>query len=141
MPIPMTSPVVRTRAGVVRGRAEGGLAVFRGIPFAAPPVGSLRFQAPARAQVWGGVREADVFGPPPPQSFLTPPPVASSPAGSGPGVTRHDPSDWLTLNVWTPDLGSGLPVMVWVYGGAYRFGTSGEDLYDVPRWPTPGWSW
>ena len=47
-----------TRAGVVRGRVEGGLAVFRGIPFAAPPVGSLRFQAPARAQVWGGVREA-----------------------------------------------------------------------------------
>ena len=125
MPIPMTSPVVRTRAGAVRGRAEGGLAVFRGIPFAAPPVGSLRFQAPAPAQVWGGVREADVFGPPPPQSFPTPPPVASpSPAGSGPGVTRHDPSDWLTLNVWTPDLA------VWIYGGAYRFGTSGEDLYD-----------
>jgi para-nitrobenzyl esterase len=44
---------------------------------------------------------------------------------------RHDPSDWLTLNVWTPDLaGSGLPVMVWIYGGAYRFGASGEDLYD-----------
>ena len=57
--------------------------------------------------------------------------ASPSPAGSGPGVTRHDPSDWLTLNVWTPDLaGSGLPVMVWIYGGAYRFGTSGEDLYD-----------
>jgi para-nitrobenzyl esterase len=61
MPAP-TSPVVRTRAGAVRGTLENGLAVFRGIPFAAPPVGAHRFQAPAPAPVWDGTREADVFG-------------------------------------------------------------------------------
>ncbi|WP_222267981.1 carboxylesterase/lipase family protein [Modestobacter marinus] len=124
---PTTSPVVSTRAGGVRGRWEGGLAVFRGIPFAAPPVGRRRFQEPEPAEPWDGVREADVYGPPPPQSFLGPPP--STPAVSGP--VRHDPTDWLTLNVWTPDPGSaGLPVMVWTPGGGYRFGTSSDPAYD-----------
>jgi para-nitrobenzyl esterase len=124
---PTPSPLVRTRAGVVRGRSERGLAVFRGIPFAAPPVGALRFQAPAPAPSWDGVREADVFGPPPPQAPLGPPP----PAGAVALPVRHDPTDWLTLNVWTPDPGAtGLPVMVWVYGGAYRTGSAAEPGYD-----------
>jgi para-nitrobenzyl esterase len=61
------SVVVRCRAGAVSGRHENGVAVFRGIPFGAPPVGKLRFHAPAPAEPWDGVREADVFGPPPPQ--------------------------------------------------------------------------
>jgi para-nitrobenzyl esterase len=120
-------PVVRTRAGAVRGRAEHGTAVFRGIPFAGPPVGAQRFQAPRPPQPWDGVREADVFGPPPPQAWMGPPPPA--PAATGP--VRHDPTDWLTLNVWTPDPGAaGLPVLVWVYGGAYRMGSSAEPGYD-----------
>src|SRR3712207_148753 len=107
---------VRVTAGTVRGALESGLAVFRGIPFAAPPVGALRFQAPRPAQPWDGVREADVFGPPPPQAWMGPPP----PVPPSPGPVRHDPTDWLTLNVWTPDPGAGgLPVLVWVYGGAY----------------------
>ncbi|MEU2348064.1 carboxylesterase family protein [Modestobacter sp. NPDC049651] len=120
-------PVVRTRAGAVRGRSEGGLAVFRGIPFAAPPVGALRFQTPRPAQPWDGVREADVFGPPPPQAWMGPPPPV--PPATGP--VRHDPTDWLTVNVWTPDPGAGgLPVLVWVYGGAYRMGSAAEPGYD-----------
>ena len=128
MPVPTTSAVVRTRAGAVRGTAEDGLAVFRGIPFAAPPVGAHRFQAPAPAAAWDGTREADVFGPPPPQSLVGPLPPVAAPTGT---VVRHDPTDWLTLNVWTPDLGAtGLPVMVWIYGGAYRFGSSDSDLFD-----------
>ena len=132
MPIPMTSPVVRTRPVRSVAGPRAGWRCFGGSRSLRRRSVRLRFPAPAPAQVWGGVREADVFGPPPPQSFPAPPPVASPfPPGSGPGVMRHDPSDWLTLNVWTPDLAaSGLPVMVWVYGGAYRFGTSGEDLYD-----------
>src|SRR2546423_14629147 len=92
--------VVRTRGGAVRGVRGDGVAVFRGIPFAAPPVGALRFQPPRPADPWDGVREADVFGPPPPQAPLAPPPP-------GPvGPVRHDPTDWLTLNVWTPDPGA-----------------------------------
>src|SRR5262245_234978 len=120
-----TSPVVRTGAGSVRGRVENALAVFRGIPFAAPPIGALRFQAPRPAPGWDGVREADVFGPPPPQAALGLPATAAAPPA------RHDPTDWLTLNVWTPDpAAAGLPVMVWIYGGAYRMGSSAQPEYD-----------
>jgi para-nitrobenzyl esterase len=120
----MTEPVVRTTAGQVRGRAENGVAVFRGIPFAQPPVGALRFAAPRPARAWDGVREAAMFGPPPPQSGLLP--TLMSPIAPG-----ADPGDWLTVNVFSPDLGgAGLPVMVWIYGGAYRFGASCQTDYD-----------
>ena len=120
----VTEPVVRTAAGQVRGRSEGGVAVFRGIPFAQPPVGDLRFAAPRPARAWDGVREAAMFGPPPPQSrfLLTPVP---------PPAPGADPDDWLTVNVFSPDLGAArLPVMVWIYGGAYRFGASSLLGYD-----------
>jgi len=99
--------------------------VFLGIPFAAPPVGPRRFQTPQPADPWDGVREVDVFGPPPPQQppgALPTGPITSS---------RHDPTDWLTLNIWTPDPGAaGLPVMVWIYGGGYRFGSSAMPGFD-----------
>jgi para-nitrobenzyl esterase len=120
----VTGPVVGTAAGQVRGRAEDGVAVFRGIPFARPPVGDLRFAAPRPAQPWAGVREAVAFGPAPPQSgyAITPPPA---------GLAGADPGDWLTVNVFSPDLGAaGLPVMVWIYGGAYRSGASSLTDYD-----------
>jgi para-nitrobenzyl esterase len=116
---------VRTLAGSVRGRVEDGVAVFRGIPFAAAPVGALRFQAPVPVPAWDGIREADVFGPPPPQARLRPPPPPLV------GPVRHDPTDWLTVNVWTADPGAaGLAVMVWVHGGAYRFGTASDPDWD-----------
>jgi len=123
----LTEPVVRTASGLVRGvRAAGqpGISVFRGIPFARPPVGDLRFAAPRPATPWDGTREAAVFGPAPPQSAysLTPAPAPA------PGT---DPDDWLTVNVFSPDPGAaGLPVMVWIYGGAYRAGASSLPGYD-----------
>lgn len=89
MPAPPTSPVVRTRVGMVRGIAEGGLAVFRGIPFAAPPVGARRFQAPAPAPAWDGIREADVFGPPPPQGLAGPLPPVATPANPSCDTTHR----------------------------------------------------
>jgi para-nitrobenzyl esterase len=124
----ITEPVVRTGGGLVRGQraAEQGdrVAVFRGIPFARPPVGDLRFAAPIPAGRWDGVREAVAFGPPPPQSGQQLTPLAPSPPGT-------DPDDWLTVNVFSPDLGAaGLPVMVWIYGGAYRSGASSQLGYD-----------
>ena len=120
----VTEPVVRTAAGQVRGRAENGVAVFRGIPFAQPPVGALRFAAPQPARPWDGVREADMFGPPPPQSAFMLGPTAPVAPGA-------DPDDWLTVNVFSPELGgAGLPVMVWIYGGGYRFGVSSQVVYD-----------
>lgn len=121
------SITVRTGGGAVSGRLENGIAVFRGIPFAAPPVGALRFRAPAPAQPWDGVREADVCGPPPPQMPVGPPP----PMRTATDRVRHDPTDWLTVNVWTPDVGSrGLPTMVYLYGGAYRNGRADDPVID-----------
>jgi para-nitrobenzyl esterase len=119
---PVTPPV-RTTTGLVTGRSEGGLHVFRGIPFARPPVGALRFQAPQPAEPWDGTRAADTFGAPPPQPSGR---AVSAPPGTG------DPDDWLTVNVWSPDLGPAarLPVMVWIYGGAYVAGAANAPGYD-----------
>ncbi|GAA3818125.1 carboxylesterase family protein [Sphaerisporangium flaviroseum] len=113
-------PEVRVAAGRVRGLVEDGVAVFRGIPFARPPVGDLRLAAPVPAEPWDGVRPAVAFGPPPPQSQM----LGLSQAGN------DGSEDWLTANVWSPDLGARLPVMVWIYGGAYIFGWSGDPAYD-----------
>ncbi|MGW2720027.1 carboxylesterase/lipase family protein [Streptomyces sp. NPDC001492] len=120
-------PEAGTTAGAVRGRREGGLAVFRGIPYAQPPVGEARFAAPRPAERWDGVREAYAFGPPPPQEPLGP---DAEPVGT-PGAG----DDWLTVNVWTPeaDPAARRPVMVWFYGGAYKFGSSDDPAYDAGR--------
>ncbi|MBE1462499.1 carboxylesterase/lipase family protein [Kibdelosporangium phytohabitans] len=94
---------VRTSAGAVQGIEAGGVAVFRGVPFAAPPVGPLRFAAPCPPVAWDGVRDATAFGPPPPQPSR---PVTGD--------------DWLNLAVWTPSPGrTGLPVIFWISGGGY----------------------
>ena len=121
----VTEPIVRTSSGLVRGRRDAaGIAAFRGIPFAQPPVGDLRFAAPHPARGWAGVRDAAEFGPPPPQSVYAVTPAPAPPPGA-------DPDDWLTVNVFTPDAGAaGLPVMVWIYGGAYRAGASSQPGYD-----------
>ncbi|TWP45721.1 carboxylesterase/lipase family protein [Lentzea tibetensis] len=116
-------PEVRTAAGTLRGSREAGVAVFRGIPFAEPPVGALRFAAPQPARGWDGVREAVSYGPPPPQPGMF---GMDALAQDAPG------DDWLTINVWSPEPGPGaeLPVMVWIQGGGYAFGTSGLPEYD-----------
>ncbi len=122
----LTEPVVRTAAGQVRGRVDAaGIAVFRGIPFASPPVGALRFQRPHPAAPWDGIREAAAFGPPPPQSTLA---LATPPAPE----EGRDPQDWLTVNVFSPALGAAAknPVMVWIYGGGYRAGASSLPGFD-----------
>jgi para-nitrobenzyl esterase len=126
-PEPLAYTTARTTAGAVRGRLEDGIAVFRGIPFAQPPVGGLRFAAPCPPRAWDGTRDAFSFGPPPPQSTAG----RIAPVGSLDGAA---PGEWLTINVWSPDPGAaGLPVMVWVYGGAYAAGYSGDPVYDGAR--------
>ncbi|MEU1673728.1 carboxylesterase family protein [Streptomyces roseifaciens] len=111
-------PSVRTTDGLLEGRWRQGQAVFRGIPYARPPVGALRFAAPVPPSPWEGTRTAAEFGPAAPQS----------------GPVRTDPgegTDWLTLNVSTPDPGAaGLPVLVWIHGGAYIAGAASDPLYD-----------
>ncbi|WP_439656791.1 carboxylesterase/lipase family protein [Lentzea sp. HUAS TT2] len=118
---------VRVTGGTVRGAAEQGLAVFRGIPFAAPPVGSFRFAAPQPVEPWDGVRDALEFGPPPPQAGVF-------------GMDRFGSAgdEWLTVNVWSPGVAGDLPVMVWIQGGAYTIGTSGLPDYDGARLASDG---
>jgi para-nitrobenzyl esterase len=115
---------VRTELGWIRGLDEGGVATFKGVPFAAAPTGPLRFQPPAPAKAWDGVRDCVEFGPAPPQS---------APAPGAPSAWRPEAgSDCLTVNVWTPDPGTtGLPVMVWIYGGLWKHGSSSMPQYDA----------
>ena len=127
VPTPSTiQPEVCASAGTVRGRWEAGVAVFLGIPFAEPPVGVLRFAAPQRAPRWDGARDAVSFGPPPPQA---------STFGTERLATTAEDGDWLTINVWSPEPGpdAGLPVMVWIHGGAYAIGMSSLPEYDGGR--------
>jgi carboxylesterase type B len=117
--------VVTTGQGTVRGRDpdQHGVRSFRGIPFAAAPQGPLRFQPPAPPSSWDGVRDCAAFGAAPPQL----PPIAGVPPIWRPQAGL----DCLTLNVWTPDLGAaGLPVMVWIYGGLWKHGSSSMPQYD-----------
>ncbi len=118
----MDHPVVRTTSGAVRGRSTGDVDVFRGIPYAAPLDGPRRFRAPAPPEPWDGVREASSFSASVPQ----PEPLPGMPRLWKPG----DDTDCLTVNVWTPDRGARLPVMVWLYGGALISGGSAMRDYD-----------
>jgi para-nitrobenzyl esterase len=109
--------IVTTQAGKVRGTMRDDVHTFLGIPYAQPPIGALRFAAPVPHEPWADVLGADQFGPPPPQPMR----VAAS-------------EEWLTVNVWTPDVGaSSLPVMVWLYGGRFTTGASDESYSDGRR--------
>lgn len=106
----------RVSGGVVTGQTEGDLAVFRGVPYAELPG---RLGAPEAVRPWSGVRDATRFGPAPPQS-----------RSLGMAVAGEGDAGWLTVNVWSPDMAGRLPVMVWIQGGGYLFGTSGLPEYD-----------
>ncbi|MET4051227.1 para-nitrobenzyl esterase [Frigoribacterium sp. PvP054] len=117
---PAPDLVRTTRSGEVRGVRERDVLAWRGIPFAAPPVGRLRFRAPQPPVPWAGVRDASRFGPAAPQDRVQ---------FVGVDATTPLSEDCLTLNVIAPDgtaPGDGLPVLVFVHGGAYSVGSSRE---------------
>ncbi|HKW95748.1 MAG TPA: carboxylesterase/lipase family protein [Methylomirabilota bacterium] len=116
--------LVETRRGTVRGLSEGGLAVFRAIPFARPPLGPLRFAPPEPATPWVGVRDAVRFGPAAAQNGALIGPLMSL------GIDRTG-EDCLYLNVWTPGADRRRrPVLVWIHGGAFILGAGSQMLYD-----------
>ncbi|MEQ8735605.1 MAG: carboxylesterase family protein [Rhodospirillaceae bacterium] len=112
---------VMTDTGYVSGLDEGMARVFKGVPFAAPPVGDLRWRAPQAVNTWTGVKTADRFSPICPQQGLYPPDAPSEPMSE----------DCLYLNIWTPanPPSTALPVMVWIYGGALTNGSGSTPLY------------
>jgi len=119
--------VVETQQGKVEGEQNDGQLVFRGIPFARPPVGSLRWRAPEPAARWSGVRAAKAYGA---QSWQ-PPRVAGTPLAGLMSVSVPCAEDCLTLNVWTPGADDrARPVMVWIHGGAFSIGSGAQAIYD-----------
>ncbi len=120
-----TESTVRTTSGAVRGTSRDGVHAFLGIPYAAPPFGPRRFAAPQPPEPWDGVRPAAAYGPTAPKPPYTPPYDVLLPDPVIPG------EDCLNLNVWTPDPGaSGLPVFVWIHGGAFVNGSGAVPVYD-----------
>jgi para-nitrobenzyl esterase len=118
----LTLPV-RTDSGLVTGLNQDGVEAFKGIPYAAPPVGALRWRAPQPATPWKGTRAADAFG-----KICFQPERAESPLGA---LARANMSeDCLTLNVFRPAGARRLPVMVWIHGGALVTGASSLPTYD-----------
>ncbi|MEO5579149.1 MAG: carboxylesterase family protein, partial [Gemmatimonadaceae bacterium] len=117
-------PVIRTRQGDVEGLNVSGLAIFKGIPYAAPPVGDLRWRSPNPPAPWRGVRKAEKFG-----NACVQNPKTSIDNGGDPGSISED---CLYLNVWSPNANPSarLPVMVWIHGGALIFGSGSVPLYD-----------
>jgi len=106
---------VQTRLGALRGEQSRGVVQFRGVPFAEPPVGSLRFRPPAKLKPWTGERDATRFG-------------ASAMQAGEPGVEHSE--DCLYLNIWAP-VGKGpFPVYVWIHGGGFTGGHAFESMYD-----------
>jgi len=118
------APIVDTASGKVEGVFRKGLYVFRGVPYAAPPVGGCRWRPPEPPEPWGGVRPAKEFGPTAPQApmgieFLEPP------------RKQLQSEDCLYLNVWTPGLdGARRPVLVWIHGGFFTTGAGSWLVYN-----------
>jgi para-nitrobenzyl esterase len=118
-----SGPQVKTVSGVVEGKSDGPVNVFLGIPYAAPPVGDLRWKPPVPAAKWNGVLKARDFGSHCMQGKVYGDMNFRDPGGS---------EDCLTLNVWVPAKAAAakLPVMVWIYGGGFAAGTTSEPRQD-----------
>ncbi len=122
------SAVVKTALGGLRGEAVGGVRVFRGIPYAEPPVGALRFRPAEKKKPWTDVRDATVF--------------SASPIQTGELGVKHS-EDCLDLNLWTPVVGGPQgngpwPVFVWIHGGGFANGNAFEATYDGSQFAREG---
>ena len=124
--MPSTAPVAKTSAGLLEGLSGDTLNVFKGIPYAAPPVGALRWKPPVPMAAWEGTRKATEFGP----ACVQPKPTLSN---IYEGLPMPMSEDCLSLNVWSPKDAKGAPVLVWIHGGALWGGANRDPLQDGAR--------
>jgi para-nitrobenzyl esterase len=118
MNVAIENVVIKIQQGEVRGSTIDGVNSFKGIPYAAPPFGANRLRPPQPVEAWSGVRDALNFG------STVPQPTAPSSLDDLLPNPHIPGEDCLNLNIWSPDLGSiGHPVMVWIHGGLFEFGT------------------
>ena len=123
-------PIVDAPAGAMQGQADGALRVFKGIPYAQPPVGAARWTPPKPLERWQGTRQATEFGP-----------ACVQPAQPTQSLYADDigpmSEDCLSLNIWAPADAHGAPVLVWIHGGSLVSGAS----RGCPAGTTPKRSW
>lgn len=120
------APVVRAPTGSVRGEAADGLHIFRGIPYARPPIGELRWRPPLQHPRWRDTRDATAFGP-----------ACVQPTARGTSIYAGElgpmNEDCLSLNIWAPAGARNAPVLVWIHGGSLVTGSGSEAMYDGAR--------
>jgi para-nitrobenzyl esterase len=125
------TPMANTTAGTVKGLAQGTLNVFKGIPYAAPPVGKLRWKPPQPLAPWHGIKTTTEFGP-----------ACYQPESKFVSIYTGDPmpmsEDCLSLNIWAPADAHNAPVFFWIYGGALWGGASRDPLYDGTKLAAQG---
>jgi para-nitrobenzyl esterase len=126
----MAEVIVETASGQVRGQQERAVSVFKGIPYAAPPLGENRFRPPRKVEPWRGVRDALAYG----NQAIQPDNAFSLPADLLPLVplsgVEPTSEDCLTLNVWTSGTAGARPVLFWCHGGAFLCGSGSSSWYD-----------
>jgi para-nitrobenzyl esterase len=129
-PAQATVPQAQTTAGIVQGEVVDGIGEFKGIPFAAPPVGDLRWKAPQPVQPWQGVKRTVAFGP----GCLQGPILAQM------GSAAAQSEDCLFIDVWTPanTPADKLPVIAWIYGGGFNSGATSVPMYDGANFAKQG---